>query len=55
MAFLMPSASSIQRVMECPSSHVLPQIKSSSEAAERGTAIHAFLEQIVSEIGRAHV
>lgn len=49
---LMPSGSAVERTMECPASHQLPQNHSTSEAAERGTAIHAYLEQLVK--GQPH-
>lgn len=39
-----PTASAMDRVMECPASAVLPQAKDTSEAAEKGRAIHTFLE-----------
>lgn len=45
---MMPSGSSVERTMECPASLQLPHTYNTSEAAERGTAIHAYLEQIVS-------
>lgn len=44
----MISASSLERVMACPSSAVLPSVHSTSEHAERGTAIHAFIQAVVS-------
>ncbi|MBS1810825.1 MAG: DUF2800 domain-containing protein [Acidobacteria bacterium] len=44
------SASYLPRVIACPASHVLPQMKlETSEAAERGTNIHAFLEVAFNE------
>lgn len=47
----MITASGIERVMACPASAALPQARSTSEHAERGTAIHAFLAQ-AKTIGR---
>lgn len=49
---LMPSGSAVERTMECPASHQLPQNHGTSEAAERGTAIHAYLEKLVE--GQPH-
>jgi len=49
---IMPSASSVQRVMECAASAQLPQVQSTSDAAARGSAIHAYLEQLVK--GQPH-
>lgn len=49
---LMPSGSAVERTMECPASHQLPQVHGTSEAAQRGTAIHAYLEQLVK--GQSH-
>lgn len=44
------SASYLPRVIACPASHVLPQIKLEvGEAAERGTNIHTFLEVAFNE------
>lgn len=41
----LPSASAISRAVECPASCVLPRTyQPSSKYAERGTAIHAFIE-----------
>jgi hypothetical protein len=41
----LPTASSLHRCLACPASAVLPRAPSTtSEAAERGTAIHAYLE-----------
>ena len=39
----LPTASAIDRAMHCPASCVLPQVHSTSEDAERGTAVHAFI------------
>ncbi len=39
----MITASSIERVTRCPASAVLPQVQTTTEYAERGTAIHQFL------------
>jgi hypothetical protein len=42
----LPTASSLHRALACPASAVLPRAPSTtSEAAERGTAIHAYLEE----------
>lgn len=44
------SASYLPRVIACPASHVLPQIKlETGVAAERGTNIHTFLEVAFNE------
>ena len=45
---MMPSASSIDRVEQCPASHVLPRVEETSDAAERGTEIHEFLRLVVT-------
>ena len=47
MSPIMPSASEIQRVMECAASAQLPKVQSTSDAAARGSAIHAYLERLV--------
>ncbi len=52
MAKLMPSGSAVERVMSCQASHQLPQVHSASEAAAKGTAIHAYLEKLVK--GESH-
>lgn len=39
----MVTASQLSRIDKCPASAVLPRIRTTSQAAERGTAIHAFL------------
>lgn len=44
--------SGLKRVTECPASVVLPQHKSMSRPASKGTAIHAFLAN-VPEMGRS--
>lgn len=42
----LPSASALDRAIACPASVAMgPQINSSSTAADRGTAIHLYLEQ----------
>lgn len=48
----MPSGSAVERVMSCQASHQLPQVQSTSEAAAKGTAIHAYLEGLLK--GEAH-
>lgn len=59
MTELLPSASGLDRSIACPASCVLPRISSSSEAAERGTAFHNFIERIlqgmVREVALDHV
>lgn len=47
----MTSASSLQRLATCPGSAWLPQAKSIGEYSERGSAIHAFLADVVT-LGR---
>lgn len=41
-----PTASSIERALACPGSLALPGVYTSSRAAERGTAIHEYLEAV---------
>lgn len=43
-----PSASALYRAMLCPASACLPRVETSSEAAERGTIGHKFLERVAS-------
>jgi len=45
------SASQLERILRCPPSAHLPAISSTSEAAERGTAIHEYLRRR-QEVGR---
>jgi hypothetical protein len=47
----LPTASALQRAFLCPASEALPHSKSTSEYAERGTVVHAFLEN-AHKIGR---
>lgn len=42
---MLPSASQLDRVLNCPASHALPQARTQSDAAEFGTAVHAFLQR----------
>lgn len=46
-----PSASTLERALACPASHVLPQSPSDSVAAQVGTDVHRFLQQCL-EVGR---
>lgn len=41
-----PTASSMERVLRCPGHMALPLVHTTSPAAERGTAIHAYLEAV---------
>lgn len=60
----MLSASNADRVVACPASDVLPQIREENEAAEKGTIIHEFLqgltmfpgerEQLLARVPDAH-
>lgn len=48
----LPTASSLSRVMACPASGVIPRVvEPAGDAAERGTAIHAF---IATALTRGH-
>lgn len=47
----LPTASALERAFRCIGSAVLPRVGSTSEYAERGIQIHAFLEA-VNKIGR---
>lgn len=47
----LPTASSLDLAAACPASHVLPQIRTTTEAMLRGTAVHHFLEQM-PQVGR---
>lgn len=38
------TASQLKRIKACPGSQHLPHVNESSAAAERGTAVHQFLE-----------
>lgn len=42
----MLSASNADRVVACPASDALPQIRETNEAAQRGNAIHEFLQAV---------
>lgn len=42
---MLPTASQLDRVLNCPASHVLPQVRTQSDAADFGTAVHRFLER----------
>jgi hypothetical protein len=42
----LPTASGIERAIACPGSAALPTIDSPSEEADRGTAVHLYLERI---------
>jgi len=42
----LPTASSLDRAMACPASCVLPATDAPSSAADRGTAIHAYLQML---------
>jgi hypothetical protein len=42
-----PSASSLERARACPASEALPRTNSTSEMAERGTAIHLFVRRVL--------
>lgn len=44
----MISASNLERIRECPKSARLPQVQSSSDDAQRGTAVHAYLANVIS-------
>lgn len=44
---LNPTASALERVLECSSSHVLPAVYDSSEYAERGVEIARFIRSII--------
>jgi len=48
---MLPTASQLDRVLNCPASHVLPQVRQQSEAADFGTGVHRFLQQ-AHELGR---
>lgn len=41
-----PSASSLARAAACAASHALPQVRTTSQAAEDGKAIHAYLAEV---------
>jgi hypothetical protein len=45
------TGSALERVRACPASAALPVVRSTSDAAERGTAIHAFLAGVLA-VGR---
>lgn len=50
----MSTASSLEREIECPASAALsPQVRESSAAAERGTAIHVFCRSVIAGTPRA--
>lgn len=44
---MFPTASSLQRVMTCHASGLLPQVKTSGEASIRGSAIHLYLARVM--------
>ena len=44
----LPTASSLERVLACPASHVLPQVRTTGEAAERGSAIGRYVRDILA-------
>lgn len=46
-----PTASQLDRVLACPASHCLPQVRRQSEAATLGTAVHRFLQR-AHDVGR---
>lgn len=48
-----PSASALARAMECPSSVALPQVATTSDAAQRGSQIHRFVRDGLSGVSRA--
>lgn len=39
----LPTASALDRVLNCPASHALPQVRQQSDAADYGTAVHQFI------------
>lgn len=41
-----PSASSFERLIECPASAVLPQVRGTTDDAVRGTSLHAFIRRV---------
>ena len=47
----LPTASQLERAAICPGSAALPHVQNITPAAERGTAIHAFLQRAAS-VGR---
>lgn len=47
----LPTASALQRAFACPASEALPQSRSTSEYAERGTKAHVFIEE-ARKVGR---
>jgi hypothetical protein len=47
----LPTASALDRVLNCPASHALPQVRTQSEAADFGTGVHAFMAR-AAEVGR---
>jgi len=46
--FLNPTASSLERALECPASVVLPGVVESSDYAERGHVIHTFVRNVIA-------
>ena len=46
MSNYLPSASGLDRAIACTASVVLPQVSSTSPAAERGTVMHTYLEAV---------
>jgi len=53
LPLLLPTASSLERAERCPTSFCLAQVIATNEDAERGTAIHAFVAQVLSGIPAA--
>ena len=49
---LLPTASAIERAIECPASCVLPAINISGDDATRGREIHAFIRRIANRMAR---
>ena len=44
----MISASNLERIRECPKSARLPQVQTTSDDARRGSAVHAYLANVIS-------
>lgn len=47
-----PTASGVERVIECTASHVLPGIATSNKYAKRGTEIAAFIRRVLGGMSR---
>lgn len=45
---MLPTASSLQRVLICPTSHALPQVKQNTEASRKGNGVHDFLARTLT-------